>query len=340
MHTLEEELPRIVERVNRIFNENLNTTPILKSLRDMGLTNIQEIKYEYILTKDEEIKLFEVLRERRLDCLKTNLLRRKHSSSDAEIIIKNNFNIFDADIQKTFQIELDRSNKLKHYEIEEREERKRKEDAVKEEIRRIDEDWNAEKMFMFLKENAERRINPHTGEPIKLIFKKETVYHKIIKILIYYLSGDKRFESELGFSFNKGLLLRGNVGLGKSFIPEMLADNPKKPIKIISMIDVANEIKKTGEYSISMGERKILALDDVGTERTETKHFGNEINWLKDFIETTDRNNPNFFKNIIISTNLNFEGLRMAYGFRVEDRLHLRFNIIDLVGDSLRKLKK
>ena len=165
----------------------------------------------------------------------------------------------------------------------------------------------------------------------ELIVNNDTKY--LIKVLCFFISNDSRFEAELGFSFNKGLLIRGAAGLGKTHLVKCIKDNEIKPVEIISTIDISEAIKDEGVYNPCY--RHTLYLDDVGTEEAIVNHFGTKINWVKNFIEIYYlRNKP--FNRLIISTNNNFDEIESKYGFRVRSRIKDMFNIIDITGKDLR----
>ena len=157
---------------------------------------------------------------------------------------------------------------------------------------------------------------------------------KIITALCFFISSDPRFETVLGYSFKKGLLIRGISGLGKTFLVRCVKDNEIKPITILSMIEIAESVKSEGEFDIRLSD-KINYLDDVGTEQHIINHFGTKINFFKNFIETYYLNNRPFDK-LIISTNNNFQELEDKYGFRVRSRLKDMFNVIDVTGKDMR----
>jgi hypothetical protein len=156
---------------------------------------------------------------------------------------------------------------------------------------------------------------------------------RLIKSMCYFLSEDKRFETELGNDFNKGILIRGVSGLGKTFIPKCLSENEFKPISIYSTIEISNICREEGEFKPCF--KSILYLDDVGTEQTPVLHYGTKINWIKDFIEMYYLKSTSFNK-LIISTNFSFNELEEKYGFRFRSRVKEMFNIVDVSGTDMR----
>lgn len=176
-------------------------------------------------------------------------------------------------------------------------------------------------------------------------FEQDADNEKLIRTICFFLSRDERIETiyrytsdqeKSYFDKSKGLLIRGVSGLGKTFLFELVKDNELNPVKIISMIEVSEEIKSEGEYEIDFKNERIIYLDDVGTEEATINHFGTKINWFKDFIEK-EYQYKNSFKNIVVSTNLSFQQIEEKYGFRVRSRMKEMFNIVDVNGKDRRK---
>lgn len=163
-------------------------------------------------------------------------------------------------------------------------------------------------------------------------------YGLLVKAICYRLSSDPRYTTELGFSFQKGLLIRGTVGLGKSFIPSLVADNPVCPIQMLSLNAITESVRQTGAFTgIKFGTYQIIYLDDLGTEETPVKYFGTEIHWFKTWYEHFYATAKNHTHRLMISTNLSFQEIEDKYGFRIRDRMAETFDVLDISGASLRR---
>lgn len=208
----------------------------------------------------------------------------------------------------------------------ESQEKLRKEKLL-EEKNRLKNEWTSERMFRFMQVVSQEEFNK------KLILTKEN--KKFIAALCHFVSRDERFHSEMKFNPKKGLLIRGVAGIGKTYLPRCIADNPLNPIAMYSMIEISEEMKTSGEFVPRMGDRKILYLDDVGTEESSVKHFGTVHNFFKDFIEGVYFRNKEF-SSLMISTNLTGEELEKRYGYRVRSRMREMFNVIDVEGEDMR----
>lgn len=155
----------------------------------------------------------------------------------------------------------------------------------------------------------------------------------LIRAICFFFSRDERFETELGFDGNKGLLIRGVSGLGKTYLFKCIENNDIRPIDIVSMIDISEQVKEEGTYDLQY--QNTLYLDDVGTEEPVVNHYGTKINWFKNFIEMYYlKNKP--FNRLVISTNNSFDEIESKYGFRVRSRVKDMFNIIDVKGKDMR----
>ena len=102
-----------------------------------------------------------------------------------------------------------------------------------------------------------------------------------------------------------------------------------------SMLEICDEVRIRGDYELPFFNK--LYLDDVGSEEPNVKHFGTNINWFKDFLETYYLRSQHYNK-LIISTNNNHAELEQKYGFRVRSRIRDMFNVISVDGKDMRGL--
>jgi hypothetical protein len=285
------------------------------------LTNREEKELEYILTPEEE----ESVIRNKIEQEKKHLIWKMwdKGAKEGDIAIKLSEVNLEGNLNR--DVTLREANKRKHFEIQS------KEIAKNERQKEIDR-WNELKLqcdanYMF---NLMAKTSLHKlGK--KLIVNSETT--PLIKIICFFLSNDERFEKELGYGFNKGLWIRGTVGLGKTYLFSCVKDNLLKPINIYSMIDISQDVKEDGDFTIDYS--KLVYLDDVGSESHVVKHYGTDINFFKNFIETYYLNTTKFNR-LIISTNNSFSEIENKYGFRVRSRVKDMFNIIDILGKDLR----
>lgn len=222
---------------------------------------------------------------------------------------------------------LKRANSNKHYGVWQQQQREleKKEIILKQE--KLKEQYTAKNLYRFMQWTSETE------------FGKRLILHDnnkhLIKSLCYFISRDEKFETELGYSLKKGIVIRGVSGLGKTHLVQCISKNELNPILILSILDITGDIKSDGEYEVKLGNNKIIYLDDVGTEEPTVNHFGTKISFFKNFIESYYLRNKNF-NCLMFSTNNSFSEIEEKYGFRVRSRMKDMFNIIDITGEDMR----
>lgn len=274
----------------------------------------------YILTPEEEIQVIEneIVSLKKLATWKMIQLGTK---SEQSILNKLSEIDWEKEIDKDEILRRANSNKnrLKEQKKELQEEKQRRIKEREALVKKCD----AKYFWRLMKWNCEK---------IGKRFEQDSDNINLIKTVCFFLSRDQRFEYDL----NKGLLIRGISGLGKTFLFELVRDNELNPVKIVSMIEISEEIKSEGEYNLELNNEKIIYLDDVGTEEAIINYYGTKISWFKDFIEK-EYQYKNSFKNLVISTNLSFQQVEEKYGFRVRSRMKEMFNVIDVKGKDRRR---
>jgi DNA replication protein DnaC len=299
--------------------------PLEKLEELLNLTSLDNEQEPYLLTKDEEDYAIAnaLLKAKEYATWKMKGL----AFNDQQIMQKISEIEWDKEINR--EAILARCNSNKNYEIWQSCQREKERQEMAKKALELKELWTAKNFYSLMKWTSEKVY----GKP--LIVNESN--RKLISAICFFISGDERFKTELGFDQKKGLLIRGISGLGKTHLIRCVEKNELNPIKIISMIEVADEIKAEGEYQINQGDNKIIYLDDVGTEEATINYFGTKINFFKNFIETVYlRNVEKGFGKLIISTNNSFSEIEEKYGFRVRSRIKDMFNIIDLQGTDMR----
>ena len=157
---------------------------------------------------------------------------------------------------------------------------------------------------------------------------------KYILAVSYFMAQDPKVETELKFSFQKGLLITGDSGVGKTETLKAVKNNPIKPLQIVSTVWVTQVVKASGDFILP--DNKIVVLDDVGCEPIPIKHYGTDIRWFADLIESRYIGQTDY-SNLIITTNLDGDKIEQLYGYRIRSRLRQMFNIISVVGEDIRK---
>lgn len=203
------------------------------------------------------------------------------------------------------------------------------------------------------------------GRMFKEIHGKNFVYNdevlENIKPLMYYFMKDENFFSCKNLSklsepsFEKGLLIIGNFGNGKTATMEVF-EKIFKPIKstsfkgysaneVVNMFEKINpnlkdQILTRSEFDKIMHTGKRY-FDDVKTER-HASNFG-KMNLMKDILEVREKNNLlthitcNFKDGFDNDIQAGLDEFEEKYGSRLYDRLFKMFNIIEFKGKSFRR---
>ncbi len=299
-----------------------------KLAKQLNLTSSNDGQDEYILTKEEEDRLVrnEIDAQKKLIAWK---MRQALSTADEIDLRLSKMNWDDRIDRKSM---FDRANSVKHYGIWEKQQREKEKEEIAKKQKELKEQWTAKRMYHHMAWVSENQYGK------KLVVKDEKRGHdftKFITALCFFVARDERFETELGYSLNKGLLIRGISGLGKTHLVKCLESNSLNPILILSMLDISDEVRDNGEYLIKVGNNKIIYLDDVGTEEATVNHYGTKINFFKNFIEGVYLRTQTF-NHLMFSTNNSASELQDKYGFRVRSRMKDMFNVIDVTGKDMR----
>lgn len=221
------------------------------------------------------------------------------------------------------------ANKSKVWNLDVAEIKERSRLKAKMEAQELVAKWNYQYFFRVMRDEAYKK-------GIDLIFNDVT--ERLIKTICFKLSGDSRYETEMGFSFQKGLMLRGEPGLGKTWIVGLVAANPVCSVQMVTMHEITRSVIDTGAYNgLKFASHDLIYLDDVGTEGGEVTYFGTKINWFKTWFEELYAKNKHSTSRLIVSTNCNFDTIEKLYGFRVRDRMAETFDILDITGKSMRR---
>lgn len=177
---------------------------------------------------------------------------------------------------------------------------------------------------------------------------------EVVDLLLWYFSGDASFDRQRdGFNLEKGLLLMGNVGTGKTTLMRLFSRNKRQCYNVIPCARIAALYARDGAEALRafyeahyepagdfrvFNQRQIgYCFDDLGTENVK-KNYGNELNVMEDIILARyDRRYEFPWFQTHITTNLTFDEIEQYYGSRVRSRIREMFNIIVLDGEDRRK---
>lgn len=164
----------------------------------------------------------------------------------------------------------------------------------------------------------------------------------IYKLLIYAIR-DHRSALKLGIDLNKGIMLSGPIGCGKTSLMHLIKPflYSKYDYKMVTTRYVSFEFAKSGydsltQYTLKAPQQKRLTaycFDDLGVEK-QIKHFGNDCNVMAEILISRYEH---FIENNTIThitTNLSASEIENAYGNRVRSRLRQMFNLIAFDKES------
>lgn len=198
--------------------------------------------------------------------------------------------------------------------------------------------YDLQKCFAYLELQGKQTF----GQSFK-IYKEDK--DAITKLLIYAIR-DKENALKLGLDLNKGILLTGPVGCGKTSVMHLIKPflNAKNNYKIKTTREVSFEFAKQG-YDALLPYTQLVkndsrlsgyCFDDLGAEQ-QISHFGNDCNVMAEIL--ISRYDRFIEKGLIthITTNLSASEIEKHYGNRLRSRMRTMFNLISFESQSIDK---
>ena len=164
----------------------------------------------------------------------------------------------------------------------------------------------------------------------------ESDYPIIYKLIAYFLK-DEATSYQYNINLNKGILLSGPVGCGKTSLMNLMKHLATtehkffvKPCRDISFEFIQDGYEIIHKYSkgrLYQSEPKTICFDDLGTENN-LKYYGNECNVMAEIL--LSRYDIFTSKKIQthITTNLSASEIEADYVSRVRSRLREMINLI------------
>jgi DNA replication protein DnaC len=185
----------------------------------------------------------------------------------------------------------------------------------------------------------------------------------LFEALCCYFSNDKGFlelasDEKYGLNVNnpsldKGILLAGNCGIGKTWMMQLFQKNNRQVYIMRNAKLIADLYEKAGQdgfdsenydnliendfndSGVFFQKYSGLCIDDLGTEDWKA-HYANKKNVIRDLIEIRYAK-KNMGVYLHGTTNLSVVELGSFYGARVMSRMREMFNFFDLGGEDRRK---
>jgi DNA replication protein DnaC len=175
----------------------------------------------------------------------------------------------------------------------------------------------------------------------------ENDYPIIFKLIAYFLK-DETACFQFNIDLNKGILLSGPIGCGKTSLMNLLKFltptehkyyvKPCRDISFEFIQDGYEIIHKYSKGKLYQSEPKTICFDDLGVENN-LKYYGNECNVMAEILLSRYDIFISKKVNTHITTNLSASEIENQYGNRVRSRLREICNLIayDRKSDDKRK---
>lgn len=188
-------------------------------------------------------------------------------------------------------------------------------------------------------------------------FELDEYNHVVYEMLLHYFSNSLQFvgiAESCGVknpSLEKGLLLTGVPGTGKTWLMRLFSRNQRQVFIIHNAKDISERYASSGwegieefmspaknpinDYQAFLQPFSGLCVDDIGTEDIR-QNFANRSNVIADIIQ--HRYDKGYTGPLLHCTsNLKADQIAVAYGDRVASRMRERFNFIQIKGVDRRK---
>ena len=172
--------------------------------------------------------------------------------------------------------------------------------------------------------------------------------HELLFKLLIYVIRDKENAERLNIQLNKGILLSGPVGCGKTSLMSILRFFPPIDSRYVmkSCRDVSFEFIQEGyaviirysRNSFNHEKPRVYCFDDLGTEQS-LKYYGNECNVLGEIL--LSRYEYFISQKMVthMTTNLSASEIESGYGNRIRSRLREMFNLVAFKTNAIDKRK-
>ena len=189
------------------------------------------------------------------------------------------------------------------------------------------------------------------------VFDVDDENRQILDVICKYFANDPSFEEEVkNGQLQKGIMLVGNCGVGKTSIFDIIQSIGKKHnipqlwFTNISTLEITTKFNKESKTNTFSGGESVLEnyskgkvyFDDLGSE-PQVQSYGIKTELIREILEMRYKRFKDFGTKTFCSTNLTIPQLVAKYDKgskdnhkRIEDRIYHMFNVIPLYGKSRR----
>ncbi|MEE9361421.1 MAG: ATPase [Cellulophaga sp.] len=182
--------------------------------------------------------------------------------------------------------------------------------------------YDFDKMLIYL--NAKGKLL--FGKKFKIFEEDQDI---LFKLCNYYIKDEANCK-KLDIDINKGILLSGPVGCGKTSLMKLLSHivPHQKSYEVIPTRNITFAFNNIG-YTIieNYGDKQFYCFDDLGIEPTG-RHFGKDCNVMGEILLSRYDSFLNHKIKTHATTNLNAQELEERYGNRVRSRMRQLFNLV------------
>ncbi|WP_422860658.1 ATPase [Flagellimonas sp. S174] len=178
----------------------------------------------------------------------------------------------------------------------------------------------------------------------KLLFGNKFKIYKedrdiLYKLCLYFIQ-DRIACATLGIDIDKGILLSGPVGCGKTSLIHLLKHlvPHRKPYEVVPTRNIVFGFNHLGYRTIEdYGNTQFFCFDDLGVEPIG-RHYGKDCNVMGEILlsryELFCHSERSRRVKTHATTNLNAAELEERYGNRVRSRMRQLFNLVAFDNDS------
>jgi DNA replication protein DnaC len=187
-------------------------------------------------------------------------------------------------------------------------------------------------LVLNLQAHGRKQFGPHFAI-------RQPDYDLVRRLLVYFLA-DASQAAQLDIDLNKGIILSGPIGCGKTSLMSLmrLIPGPDRNFTLKPTRDVSFEFIQDGFEVIHRYSRlsfhangpRTYCFDDLGAEQA-LKYYGNECNVMAEVILSRYEFQTAFKMRTHLTTNLKASEVDQMYGPRVRSRMREMFNLFAFI---------